>query len=150
MCRGEPESFSLNRETCVAERRSRLAFQMDERFWQTLISADAHHIHVCDKIAVREEQLGSENLCSHFQTLVQIRLIAIRNTQIAIAKEVFQFVSHREHHRILRQAPGNHDRRAQMIVDERSAQMSKAVRPLVENDPVLCVDPHEVTWENTW
>ena len=150
MCRGEPESFSFNREACVAERRSCLVFQTDERFGQTLISTDAHPIHVFDKIAVREEQLGSENLCSHFQTLVQVRLVAIRNTQIAIAKEVFQLMSHRENHRVLRQTPGNHDRRAKMIVDECSAQMSKAVRPFVENDPVLCVDPHEVTGENTW
>lgn len=150
MCRGEPESFSLNREAGVTERRSCLAFQTDERFRQTLISADAHHIHVSDKIAVGKEQLGSENLRSHFQTLVQVRLIAIRNTQVAIAKEVFQFMSHRENHRILRQASGNHDRRAKMIVDERSAQMSKAIRPLIENDSVLSVDPHEVTWENTW
>ena len=150
MCRGKPESFSFNREACVTERRSSLAFQTDERFWQTLISTNAHHIHVCDKIAVREEQLGSENLCSHLQTLVQIRLIAIRNTQIAIAKEVFQFMSHRENHRVLRQTPGNHDRRAKMIVDERASQMSEAIRPFVENDSVLCVDSHEVTWENTW
>ena len=150
MRRGEPESFSFNREACVAERRSCLAFQSDERFWQTLISTNAHHIHVCDKIAVREEQLGSENFCSHFQTLVQIRLITIGNPQVAIAKEVFQFVRHREHHRVLRQTPGNHDRRAKMIVDKRAPQMSKAVRPFVENDSVLCVDPHEVTWKNTW
>jgi hypothetical protein len=37
-----------------------------------------------------------------------------------------------------------------MIVDKRAPQMSKPVRPFVENDSVLCVDPHEVTWENTW
>ena len=137
MCRGKPESLSFNREAGVTQRRSCLSFQTDKRFRQTLISPDAHHIHVSGKIAVGKEQFGSENLRSHFQTLIQIRLIAIRNTQVAIAKEVFQFVSHRENHRILRQTPGNHDRRAKMIVDERSSQMSKAIRPLIENDSVL-------------
>jgi len=150
MCRGEPESLSLNREPCVTERRSRLAFQPDERFGQTLISADAHRVHVCDKIAVGEEQLGSENLRSHLQALIQIRLVAIRDAQVAIAKEVFQFVGHRKNHRILRQTSGNHDRRAEMIVDERPAQMPEAIGPFIENNSVLCVDPHEVTGENTW
>ena len=106
--------------------------------------------HVSDKIAIGEEQFSGEDLCADFETLIEIRLIAIRNTEIAIAKEVFQLVGHRENHRILRQTFRQHDRRAEMIVDECAAQMSETIRPFINNDSVPGVDPHEVTGENAW
>ena len=55
MRRREPKAFSLNREARVTKRRSGPAFQTDERFWQALISPDAHHFHLSYEIAIREE-----------------------------------------------------------------------------------------------
>src|SRR5689334_5399603 len=94
------QSFSFDRQTGIAERRASLSFKSNEGFWQTFISTNAHDLHVSNKITVREEKFGSEDFCSDLETSIQIRLIAVRDTEIAIAIEVFQFMGHREGHRI--------------------------------------------------
>jgi len=144
MRRCEAESLRLDSETRITERRARLAFQRNERFWQTLICSDPHRIHVRNEIAIRKQQLGRENLRADFERLVQVGLIAIGNAQIAIAKEVFQLVGHGEDHRILRQAFRQHHRRAKVIVDKGAAQVSKPVRPFVNFDAVTRVNPPEI------
>jgi len=144
----ESESFRLNGQSGIAERCSGFAFQTDERLWQTLIGSNAHHFHLRDEIAVRKEHLGGENLCADFQSLIQIRLIAIRNTEISIAKEVFQLVGHRENHRILRKAFRDHDGHAQIIINKGAAQVSESIRPLIQNDFILRINPHQIAGEN--
>ena len=150
MCGSESQSFCFDRKTSITERRTCLSLQVDQRFRQTLISTDAHHFHVSDEIAVREEKFGGENLCSDFETSIQIRLIAVRNTEIAIAIEMFQFVGHGEGHWVTRQALRQHDSRAEMIVNKCATQMPESIRPLVNFDAVLGVDSPEVTWEHAW
>ena len=72
MRRSKPESFSLDRETCVTESRSGLPLQMNEIFGQTLIGSNAHPVHVRNEIAIRKEQLRRENLSADLDTLIQI------------------------------------------------------------------------------
>ena len=121
---------------------------MDQIFRQALISPDFHHVHVPDKIAIGKDKLRRKNLGAYLETLIQVRLIAVGNFEIAIAKEVFQLVRHRENHRVLRQSFSEHDRRAEVIVDERAAQMSESVGPFVDDDSVPGVDAHEIAGEN--
>ena len=144
----EPEPFGLDREACITQRRSGLTFQTDQILWQTLIRSNPHQLHLRDKVAVRKEKFGSENLRSDFQTLVQIRLVAVRNPEIPIAEEMFQLVRHCENHRILRQTFRDHDRGAEMIVNKCTTQVSEPIRPFVEHDVVLRIDPHEIAREN--
>lgn len=144
------ESFGFDRQTGVAERRTRLTFQLNEMFRQTLIRSYSHSRHVGNKIAIGKDELRSENLRSDFKTLIQIRLIAIRDPEISIAKEVFQLVGHGEDHRITRQSFRKHHRGADFVVDERAAQISEPVGPFIDFDSVLCVDSPQVAGEHTW
>ena len=121
---------------------------MDQIFRHALISPDSHHLHVPDKIAIRKDKLRGENFSSHLETFIQVRLIAVRNSEISIAEEVFKFVRHREDHRILRQAFREHNGRTEMIVDERAPQMSESIRPFVDDDSVFSVDAPEIAGEN--
>ena len=150
MRRSKPESFCLNCEAGIAERRSGLLLQPHESFGQTLIPANSHLRQMGHKVAVGEEQLGGEDLCPDFQTLVQVGLVTIRDAEIAVAKEVFELVGHCENHRISWQAFGQHDRRTEMVINKRASQMSESIRPFVNCDSVLRVNPHQVVGENAW
>ena len=101
MRRCETEPFCLDCQARITQRRAGLSFQADQILRQTLISSNPHQLHLRDKVAVGEKKLGGENLRSDFQTLIQVRLVAIGNPKITIAEEVFQLMSHRENHRIL-------------------------------------------------
>lgn len=150
MVRGEPEPFCLDRQARITESCSCFAFQQDQRLRETLISSDTHHVHVGHKIAIREEKFSGKDLCADFQTLVEIRLIAIRNTEIPIAEKVFELMGHRENHWILRQTFCQHHRRTQVVIDKGTAQMSESIRPFINDDAVPGVNSHEIIWENAW
>src|ERR1700752_2832519 len=102
MRRRKTESFGFNRQTCITECRACLPFQLHEIFRQTLVGSYSHSRQVRNKIAIGKDKLRSENLRSNFKTLIQIRLVAIRDAEISIAKEVFEFVKHGEDHLITR------------------------------------------------
>jgi len=144
------ESLRFDRQTRITQSRSRFSFQLNKRLRQTLIPPDAHRAHVRNEITIRKEEFCRENLRTDFQTLIQIGLIAIRDTEISIAKVMFQLVGHRENHRIARQSLRQHHRRPKIIVDERAAQMSEPVGPLVNFDSVTIVDFQQIAGEDAW
>ena len=146
----KPEPFGFDRQTSITQRCACLTFQLNEVFRQTLIASYSHSRHVRNEIPVGEDEFRGENLSSNLETLIQIRLIAIRDAEISVAKEVLELVSHGEDHRIAREAFRQHHRRAELIVDERAAQISKPVGPFVDFNSMLCINPHQVAGEHAW
>ena len=150
MRRREPESFGFNRQTSIAECCARLTFQLNEIFWQTLIASYSHSRHVRNEIAIGKDEFRGENLRSNLETLIQVRLIAIRDAEISIAKEVFQLVGHGEDHRIAWQSFREHHRSADLVVDECATQISEPVRPFVDFNSMFCINPSQVAREHAW
>ena len=146
----ETKSFGLYRQTRIAECRASLTFQLNEIFRQTLVGSNSHSRHVRDEIAIGKDEFRSENLSSDFETLIQVRLIAIRDAEISIAEEVFEFVGHGEDHWIARQSFREHHCRTELIVDERAAQIPEPVGPFVDFNSMLCINPHQVAGEHAW
>src|SRR4051794_23464013 len=144
------ESFRFDRESCIAQSRSCFSFQLNQGLRQALIASDAHRVHVRHEITIRKEEFCRENLSADFQTFLQVRLIAIRDTEISIAEKMFQLVGHREYHRILRQPFRNHYRRSEIIINKRPAEISESIRPFINFDSVVRVDSPEIAGEYAW
>ena len=150
MRRSKTESLGFDRESSITERRTGLTFQLNEIFRQTLVGPDSHSRHVRNEIAIGEDEFRSENFSTNLETLIQVRLIAIRDTEISIAEEVFELVGHGEDHRITRQSFREHHCRTDLIVNESPAQIPEPVGPLVYFDSVFCINPHQVAGEHAW
>lgn len=150
MRRREAETFSFNCEGSITERRARLPLQVDQILRQTLIRSYSQAAHVPHEVAIGKYQLGRKNFRADLETLVQIRLIAIRDAEVSIAKEVFQFVGHSKDHRILRQSFGQHYRSTQIIIDERTAQIPESIRPFIYFNSMLRINPHQIAGEDAW
>src|SRR5688572_21641752 len=117
---------------------------------QTLVCAHAHEPHLRHEILIGEQQFRGEDLRSDLDGLAEVRLIAIGNSEMPVAIEVFQLMGHREHFRILRQPAREHYGRSPVIANERAAQVSQTIRPVVDDDAILFIDPSHVAFDYAW